>query len=83
MLWRIRIYDDSPKVVLLSDSCDQGYDIEYNLGEKMTYTLYVVANKGIISGYANGDLGEYDDISCAQCASILNRIKNAVENNLL
>ena len=44
---------------------------------------YILANKGIISGYANGELGEYDKVSRAQCAAIINRFLDAVENGSL
>lgn len=40
--------------------------------------LEIAVHRGIISGYTNGELGEYDDISRAQCAAILSRIMKAV-----
>ena len=47
------------------------------------YALQVAASKGIVSGYADGNLGDYDEVSRAQCAAILNRLIKAAENDLL
>lgn len=42
--------------------------------------LIIINEMGVISGYPNGDLGEYDPLTRAQCATMLNRLYQLSED---